>query len=210
MKILIVRIGAMGDVLHALPAVAALRVAHPEATIDWLVDRRWMPLLAAEGNGPVVSRAIPVDIGSWKQSPLSGATLRDFLGFRGLRSSDYDLVLDMQGTLRSAGLGRLAALGAFAGFADPREALAARLYKLRVQRRGAHVVDQGAALLGDALRITLTPIAAALPRDREAESWGEEAEPSAGDAGPRRRVGRQAVAGRALRAARSAPARARL
>ena len=45
MKLLIVRVGAMGDVLHALPAVAALRAARPEWTVDWVVDPRWSPLL---------------------------------------------------------------------------------------------------------------------------------------------------------------------
>ena len=46
---LVVRLGAMGDILHALPGVTALRMAHPEWRIDWVVDPRWRALLEA-GN----------------------------------------------------------------------------------------------------------------------------------------------------------------
>ncbi len=49
-RLLVVRLGAMGDILHALPAVTALRMAHPEWTIGWVVDPRWRALLTAE-NG---------------------------------------------------------------------------------------------------------------------------------------------------------------
>ncbi|PMZ86281.1 hypothetical protein C1X95_30810, partial [Pseudomonas sp. FW306-2-11AD] len=43
-RMLIVRIGAMGDVLHAMPAVAAMRAAHPDWSIEWVVEPRWSPL----------------------------------------------------------------------------------------------------------------------------------------------------------------------
>ena len=45
MNFLVVRLGALGDVVHALPAAAALRAAHPDARIDWLVDAKHRPLL---------------------------------------------------------------------------------------------------------------------------------------------------------------------
>ncbi len=48
-RLLIVRLGAMGDILHALPAVTALRLAHPDWQIGWVVEPRWQPLLKA-GN----------------------------------------------------------------------------------------------------------------------------------------------------------------
>jgi len=57
MKILIVRVGAMGDVLHALPAVSALRRVRQDWEIDWVVTPHWSPLLVdGVGKGPVVRR----------------------------------------------------------------------------------------------------------------------------------------------------------
>src|SRR5258708_35008696 len=49
-KILIVRLGAMGDILHALPAVTAIRAALPDAIIGWGVENKWAELLAASGS----------------------------------------------------------------------------------------------------------------------------------------------------------------
>jgi heptosyltransferase-1 len=173
MKVLIVRVGAMGDVIHALPAVAALRVARPEWEIDWVVDSRWAPLLVdGDGRGPVVSRVHLAATKLWTGSPLSPATLRSVLKLRKvLRAERYDLVVDMQGTLRSAVIGWMSGAKELAGYGDPREAMAARLYGRRIVRRGAHVVEQGAALLGEAAGVELVPGAVELPREAEAESW---------------------------------------
>ncbi len=49
---LVVRLGAMGDVLHAMPAVAALRARLPECHIGWVIEPRWAPLLRADGGVP--------------------------------------------------------------------------------------------------------------------------------------------------------------
>jgi len=172
MKLLIVRTGAMGDVLHALPAVAALRAAQPHATIDWVIDQRWLPLLEADGvSGPIVNLAFRVHLKQWKRRPFSPTTVRELLEFRNLRRSHYDHVVDMQGTLRSAAIGRLAGGRTLAGYADPRESIAALLYTRRLPRRGTHVVDQGAALLGEALGLTLNPAPVTLPHMPWADDW---------------------------------------
>ena len=47
-RILIARLSAMGDIVHSLPAVAALRRALPQATIGWAIEERWVDLLAAK------------------------------------------------------------------------------------------------------------------------------------------------------------------
>jgi heptosyltransferase-1 len=177
MKILIVRVGAMGDVLHALHAVAALRLARPDWQIDWVVDPRWAPLLVdSEGHGPIVSRIHLAETKLWSKSPASRTTLRSILALRRtLRRESYDLAVDMQGTLRSAVTGWMAGASQFAGYSDPRESLAARFYTRRLKRKGTHVVEQGAALLGEACGIALEPADVALPRDARAEAWAEEA-----------------------------------
>ena len=173
MRVLIVRVGAMGDVLHALPAAAALRRARPEWEIDWVVDERWQPLLTTEAAGPVVRAAFTVPVKAWKSAPLSRATARSFLNFRKLRGH-YDMVVDMQGTLRSAAIGWLAGGGVLAGYEDPREGLAGMFYRQSFPRQGEHVVQQGAALLGAVSGVQLEPVAAEIPRTDWAEHWAEQ------------------------------------
>jgi heptosyltransferase-1 len=176
MKILIVRVGAMGDVLHALPAVAALREARPDWQVDWVVDPRWAPLLVnGEGHGPLVNRVYLAETKLWTKSPLSLATLRSIRGLRKvLRRERYDVVVDMQGTLRSAIIGWMAGARQLVGYNDPRERLAARFYSRKVARDGVHVVEQGAALLGEACEMRLEPRAFKLPHEEWAEAWAKE------------------------------------
>ena len=99
----------MGDILHALPAVTALRLAHPDWEIDWVVEPRWRALLAAPestGRGPaqpVVDRLHFAPTKDWRQRPLSLKTTHEIKALRGkLRAVPYNAVLDLQGALRSA------------------------------------------------------------------------------------------------------------
>ncbi len=167
MKLLIVRVGALGDVLHALPAAAALRTARPDWTIDWVVDPRWAPLLVnGEGHGEIVDRVHLAETKMWSAAPFSWKTLRSVATLRKeLRDERYDVVVDMQGTMRSAVIGRFARAREFAGYENPREAAAAHLYRSTRRRIGKHVVDQGAALLGAACSIALEPAPVRLPRE---------------------------------------------
>lgn len=177
MKILIVRVGAMGDVLHALPGVAALRKARPDWQIDWVVDPRWAALLVdARGIGPIVNRVHLAETRLWMKAPASLRTLRSILGLRkALRREHYDLVVDMQGTLRSGVIGWMAGAAQTVGYSDPREAAAAWFYSQRLERKGTHVVEQGAALLSQATGAEVLAGDVVLPRDADAEAWAEEA-----------------------------------
>jgi heptosyltransferase-1 len=94
--ILVVRLGAMGDVLHALPAVSSLRASFPAARISWLIDPKWACLL--EGNH-AVDQVIPFD-------RRKAASVLDTL--RILRSDSFDTSFDFQGLLKSAALPFLA------------------------------------------------------------------------------------------------------
>jgi heptosyltransferase-1 len=80
----------------------------------------------------------------------------------------------MQGTLRSAVIGRFANAKRFGGFADPREAAAQWFYGERMVRSGKHVVEQGAALLSEVSGVALRPVPAELPREAWAEDWAED------------------------------------
>ncbi len=174
-RVLICRVGAMGDVLHALPAVAALRRERPDWRIGWAVDPRWAPLLVnGEGHGPVVECVHLVETRLWSAAPLSTTTLRSILSLRReLRAENYDLALDMQGTLRSAVIARMSGAPARAGYSDPRESLATSFYTQRFERTAAHVVEQGAELLGNACGIVLQPSTAVLAVDLPREAWAD-------------------------------------
>ena len=89
-RILVVRLGAMGDIIHTLPAVAWLKQTHPGSVLTWLVEPQWAPLLV--GN-PYVDRVVPMH-----RKSFAGLveTRRD------LRSRHYHLAVDFQGLLKSA------------------------------------------------------------------------------------------------------------
>jgi len=173
LRVLVVRVGAMGDVLHALPAVAALRRMRPDWVVDWVVDPRWAPLLVnSQGAAPVVHGVFLAETKLWSGRPTSMATLRSILGLRWeVRQPGYEMVVDMQGTLRSAVIGWMAGGREFAGYSDPREWLAAGFYQRRIERRGRHVIEQGAALLGEACGVTLEAEPFALPHEEWADGW---------------------------------------
>ncbi len=150
----------MGDVLHALPAVAALGRARPEWRVDWAVEPRWGTLLA---DGPVVARLVPVRTREWNRRPLSMATARDVLNLRRcLRAERYDVCVDLQGTMRSAAVGWMANAQRFIGPSEPREGPALHLYGEDVQAASMHVVDQAFDLL--------ERVVGSLPRG-SAEPW---------------------------------------
>jgi heptosyltransferase I len=184
--VLIVRIGAMGDVLHAMPAVAALRALHPDWWIGWAIEPVWSELLHAESEvhdvawrfsgrdarRPLVDLCHRVPTREWKQRPFSFSTLRDISGLRReLRGDHYDVCVDMQGAIRSAMVGRMAETRLFAGAAEPRERPAAWFYKQKIGLRATHVVEQGCELLGAAVGETLRPAKVTLPVDSAAERW---------------------------------------
>ncbi len=176
MKLLIVRVGALGDVLHALPAASALRAARPGWTIDWVVDPQWAPLLVnGDGLGGVVNHVRLAETKRWSAAPFSWTTLRSVAKLRReLREERYDVVVDMQGTMRSAVIGRFAGAREFTGYENPREAAAAHLYRSTRRRLGKHVVEQGAALLGAACSIGLEPGPVTLPHEPWADDWAAE------------------------------------
>jgi heptosyltransferase-1 len=174
----------MGDVLHALPAVAAMRRLHPDWYIGWVIDPRWRPLLQADGGAdvaagdparPIVDRVHPVPTQAWKKKPLTPDTARGIVMLgRELRAMRYDLCVDMQGLIRSSLVGRMSGTDRYVGRDKPREGAARLLYKTRVTTTAAHVIDQGCELLGAAIGERLTAGKVALPVDASAEAWVDE------------------------------------
>jgi heptosyltransferase-1 len=170
----------MGDILHAMPAVAALRQRLTPCFLGWAIEPHWSPLLAASHPGellpetPLVDRIHAVPTREWKQRPVSVATLRQIAELRrGMHRERYDLCIDLQGAIRSACIGRLAGAGRLFGPARPRERQARALYGERVNTHAAHVIDQACELISAAFAASppLAPAPVLLPRDPTAEAW---------------------------------------
>src|ERR1700683_5308489 len=91
-QFLIVRLSSIGDIVHALPAAAALAESFPSAQIDWVVEKRHAVLL--EGN-PHLRRIVAIDTLAWRNCLASSATWREIRrGVSELRRSDYSAAFD--------------------------------------------------------------------------------------------------------------------
>ncbi|MFI5174310.1 MAG: lipopolysaccharide heptosyltransferase I [Terriglobia bacterium] len=120
MKILIVKLGSIGDVIHAMPAVTRLRRALPEARIDWVVERYARPVLS---HAQSVDRIIEIDTLRWRRSVFDRANWRKMRQtVRDLRGMHYDVVFDLQGLWKSA---------VVAFLADAREVVGGDRHSLR-------------------------------------------------------------------------------
>ena len=138
MHILIVRLGALGDIVHAVPAAAALRRAFPQSRIDWVVDAR---------HAPFADLVQPIDRVISLEKPSVAAWI-DLV--RQLRRSRYDVALDFQGLMKSAVIARASGAGRVVGFSiwHLREKGARPFYSdVDDGQESAHVIQKNLSLL---------------------------------------------------------------
>jgi heptosyltransferase I len=176
-RVLVVRLGAMGDVLHAMPAVAALRACLPECCLGWVIEPRWAPLLTSDAGAaprtpamPLVDRVHMANARGWARRPLLPRTWSALGALRReIRDARYDIAIDLQGAVRSALIGK--ASGArLVGEAEPRENAARWFFARRVRTKGMHVIEQAAEVVSAALGRELPPVLPPLPVDAAAEA----------------------------------------
>jgi heptosyltransferase-1 len=141
-RVLIVKTSSMGDVVHALPALSDMLRAHPGLEADWLVEA---PFAAIPQLHPGVRRVLALAWRKWRRALFARESWRAIAALRAeLRRDRYDLVLDLQGLVKSALWGRQAA-GPLAGYdrQSVREPLATLLYRrtARVSRE-LHAVER--------------------------------------------------------------------
>jgi lipopolysaccharide heptosyltransferase I len=147
-RFLVIRLSSIGDIVHTLPAVAALGRAHPQAEIHWVVEERFSELLAAN---PFVGRVIRLDTLGWRKDPTSGRVMTEIMqGFEALREYQYDAAIDFQGLMKSAIFARLSHSQKRIGleWGSLREPLAAALYTQRVSPKGrTHIIEINLSLV---------------------------------------------------------------
>jgi heptosyltransferase-1 len=121
-NILIVRLGALGDIVHAIPVAAALRRAYPTAQIDWLVSEKHREILDLV---PVIDRPLAIS-----DRGLRAGSTRLLAAIRDLRRNRYDLTIDLQGLMKSAIIARFSGAPRVLGFnrTYARESLASSFY----------------------------------------------------------------------------------
>ena len=131
-RVLVVRLGAMGDIVQTLPAAASLKHSMPHSELTWIVESKWRALL--EGN-PYVDRVIDFDRGTM-------AGIRK--AWTELRRERFDLAVDFQGLIKSALVSACARPERLYGFDSKcvREKPAAWFYSRRVHSDAVHRVDK--------------------------------------------------------------------
>ena len=178
-RLLIVRLSAMGDVIHTLPAARILRDAFPNTMIGWLIEERWAELLCAAGaprrgslsaHRPIVDWVHTVDLKGWRKSLFSISTVEKIATvWNDLRDTQYDWAIDLQGAIRSAVLAKWSGAKAVWGAVVTREAPASILYSRRVITRGRHVVEQNVSLAAQVAGVKVTMPKPELPLDPASE-----------------------------------------
>src|SRR5215203_452188 len=181
MRILIVKLGSIGDIIHTLPALAALRAAMPHAEISWVVERQSAEILR---DNPLLDRLIEVDTKALRRGLMSGETLRaPRQQLRRLRASAFDVALDFQGLLKSASIARLSGARRVFGYtrAELREPASAFFLSKRVAvPKNTHVISKSLLFLKGALGSPLPeeisfPITIGPKDEEEAEQAADKA-----------------------------------
>lgn len=156
MRILILRTSALGDIVHTLPVLTALRRNLRDAAIGWVVEETFAPLLTSH---PDLDAVIPIKARVWRQRAARRSTRNEiFAAVRAMRSFHPDVALDLMGNHKAALLARLSGARRRLGFdrRSRREPSSVVWINQRVPPRGVHAVDRALSLL-DGLELPAEP-----------------------------------------------------
>jgi heptosyltransferase-1 len=155
-RILVLRTSALGDIVHSLPVLRALRRQLPRARIGWVAEAPYVPLL--EGH-PDLDVLLPVRLRTWRHQLGSAGTWKELQQFyRQLENFAPEITLDLMGNHKAGVLGALSLADRRIGFerSARREPSSAIWLSEPVHPRGTHVVDHMLSLL-DALDLPPEP-----------------------------------------------------
>jgi len=153
MKVAIVKLSAMGDIIHAMVALQYIKKANPDLEIDWIVEKGFMPIL--EGN-PDIDTILPVTLKSIKKDKK--ALFSQVALVKAYAQNNYDLVIDAQGLFKSAMTAKLLGKNR-AGFSKDsiREGIASYFYTHKVHiDYAANTIDRNAKVMSEPLDVAVT------------------------------------------------------
>jgi heptosyltransferase-1 len=182
-RLLVVRLSAMGDIIHGMPAIAALRRAKPHLQIGWLLEERWAALLCARASErlaprselkPLADWVHVARFSSWRRALLSGETWSEIDSCRSaMRLRKYDVALDLQGAIRSALAARSTGAAIRIGASQPREGPARMFYTHAIDLQGAHVIEHALSLASELAGQALEYVQPPFPVDPAVEAWAD-------------------------------------
>lgn len=168
-SVLIVKPSSLGDILHTLPAVQALRDAHPHLHLRWLANTEWTPLLI---DNPAVDEVIPFPRKTFRGIPGLATFAAWAREWRRRPRPQPEIALDFQGLLRSAVLARLSGACPVVGMSDSREGASLLHDHIVEVDPGAHALDRNLALVR-AFGIEPATVNTPLPEGSRPAGWPE-------------------------------------
>ena len=154
MKICIVKLSAMGDIIHAMIALQFIKKALPKTQIDWIVEDGFKDVLQ---NNPDIDNILPINLKAIKKK--KSAIFSQYKILKEYSKNNYDLVIDAQGLLKSAIVSKIVARKDIAGFDKNsiRESIASLFYDDKISiPYEANAIDRNMAVICKALYIEYT------------------------------------------------------
>jgi len=156
MRILLIKMSSMGDVFHTFPALSDAQQAIPDLKVDWVVEKGFSEIPQWH---PVVDKVYPIELRKWRKSIFSRSTRQEIKAFfEAVNQTQYDLVLDAQGLLKSVWVARRIA-GPMVGFdrKSARESVASLFYQNKYPvAKDQHAILRLRQLFSQALNYPLT------------------------------------------------------
>jgi heptosyltransferase-1 len=153
LKVAIVKLSAMGDIIHAMVALEFIKKHNPNIKIDWIVESAFVAVL--EGN-PNIDNILELNLKSIKKNKAE--IFNQIKAAKSYAKNSYDLVIDAQGLLKSAITAKL--LGKkIAGFSKNsiREKIASYFYNIKVDiSYAANTIDRNAKVLSKPLGFSIS------------------------------------------------------
>lgn len=157
MKVLIIKMSSLGDVIHTLPAVTDAAKALKNVHFDWVVESAFQEIPKWH---PAIERVIGIDMRRWRKNILQSLQQGEIKKFiKQLRASDYDIVLDAQGLIKSSSVAVLAK-GQRIGLDkhSAREPMASLFYQTKIAApKNQHAVEKVRQLFAAALGYPYQP-----------------------------------------------------